>query len=386
RSSDVISDNRVNVYEEGSDRLMWYKESFLTEDEIVEHVVDNASSTTLWTIHKPLRGWYIHLRAPSFPPKSFIAFAPVPPSSHHHVPAALFFSCRTLTRRPRFPGLAPPTSSETSAQPRMSIESDITLASVPDSSAHTYPPPPTPPAVFVSPPSPASVNAKLAQIPSQPPPSRPRLQLTTLVLAPHTQPPPADDGSFFSRVTRAFRNNAPALSNSFSLFPVLPPPQPSSQTQVLASPTSTAPLRQVQKQNKHPQLTGPLGARPVLVFRDTTPVFTVHQSSGVLELDLDEIRALGVDMAFWIAVALAYGEFLGDRDVSMNVDFLIDATDRSNRGIWPQLRIEDRLQYCMEIWSDTNLSRACRRVWALVSCGDVGIFQSENVRSGHGSR
>ncbi|KAI0309997.1 hypothetical protein OF83DRAFT_1179008, partial [Amylostereum chailletii] len=56
---------------------------------------------------------------------------------------------------------------------------------------------------------------------------------------------------------------------------------------------------------------------PLLTFTDTTPVFTVRASSGVLEIDLDEVGRLGrlgVDLGFWVAVSLAYGDFLTDRE------------------------------------------------------------------------
>ena len=58
------------------------------------------------------------------------------------------------------------------------------------------------------------------------------------------------------------------------------------------------------------------GPAPLLTFYDTTPVFSVGSSTGVFEVHTDEVGKLGVDLGFWIAVALAYGEFLGDREVS----------------------------------------------------------------------
>jgi len=55
-------------------------------------------------------------------------------------------------------------------------------------------------------------------------------------------------------------------------------------------------------------------AAPLLTFEDTTPVFAVGSSTGVFEIHLDDVGKLGVDLGFWIAVALAYCEFLGDRE------------------------------------------------------------------------
>jgi len=56
------------------------------------------------------------------------------------------------------------------------------------------------------------------------------------------------------------------------------------------------------------------GPAPLLKFEDTTPMFSVSSSTGVFEIYLDDIGKLGVDLGFWIAVALAYCEFLGDRE------------------------------------------------------------------------
>lgn len=55
---------------------------------------------------------------------------------------------------------------------------------------------------------------------------------------------------------------------------------------------------------------------PLIVFTDSTPVLSAIPS-GTLTVDEQEIRALGVDMAFWIAVSLAYLDYLRDRDVSL---------------------------------------------------------------------
>jgi hypothetical protein len=49
-------------------------------------------------------------------------------------------------------------------------------------------------------------------------------------------------------------------------------------------------------------------------------VFSVGSSTGIFEIHLDDIGKLGLDVAFWIAVALAYGEFLGDREVRILVN------------------------------------------------------------------
>jgi len=53
---------------------------------------------------------------------------------------------------------------------------------------------------------------------------------------------------------------------------------------------------------------------PVLTFHDATPLIGTHSTSGTIELDHGVARALGVDPSWWIAIALAYIEFLDDRD------------------------------------------------------------------------
>jgi hypothetical protein len=56
---------------------------------------------------------------------------------------------------------------------------------------------------------------------------------------------------------------------------------------------------------------------PLLKFHDTTPVLTVRSLSGEIEIEGREEAACGVDRGFWIAVALAYLEFLEEREVGL---------------------------------------------------------------------
>ncbi|KAA1467057.1 hypothetical protein DENSPDRAFT_832027 [Dentipellis sp. KUC8613] len=327
RSSDVISENKVNVLEEASERVIWYKERYLAEDEIIEHVVENATSTLLWTIHRPLRGWYIRLRAPTFPPSVYISLLPLPKNSPHHTQAALFFSCRTNVPTspvsPSYPSSSqsppppPPLNpSSPSTSTKSSLESDDTLTEPSQSPvSHTYPPSPTPPAILVSPPSPRSVRAKLDSLSPLPAHrlSRPRMQITEFLLAPHVQPAapePQQDQGFFSRALRAFRNNTPAPSNSFMICE-LPPAPPQPPAPPLDGTSGSGPGSRPSAPAARPHRLPPT---PLLVFHDTTPVFTLNSTSGIFELNTEEMRKLGVDVGFWIAVALVYGEFLADRE------------------------------------------------------------------------
>ncbi|KAH9017388.1 hypothetical protein EDB85DRAFT_2016413, partial [Lactarius pseudohatsudake] len=298
RSSDVLSVNRVNVAEEKSERVIWYKERLLSDNEIIEHLVDNATSKVLWEIHRPLRGWYIHLRAPNFPRGVFVPLVPVPPSSPYHSPGSLKFSCRTSVASP--PSVS---ANQSSPSPRFpaashsSTDSDATLTDATSgqfSQTHTYPPAPTPPSALVAPPSPSAVHAKLDQLAQRHPRTRP--VISQFMLSPHTYASvtPASEG-LFSRALRALRNSAPTQSNSFSLSPL--PDGPT------VAPTESAHSSQIAQ-----------GPAPFFTFHDTTPVFSVGSSTGVFEVHIDEVGKLGVDLGFWIAIAMAYGEFLGDRE------------------------------------------------------------------------
>ncbi|KAI0790182.1 hypothetical protein BC629DRAFT_1582130 [Irpex lacteus] len=278
-SSDVLSDMRLNVLQEGTEKVLWYKERYLAEDEIVENVVDNVTSTIQWTIHKPVQGWYIRLRSPSFPPGSFISLTPAPSSSPYHSDAALVFSCRTNV----------PSSVARRSSARRSSDSDATLTS--DAAVHSYPPtPPQNPVLRVSPPSPRSVQAKLTELSSP----LPEQQITPFILTPHSHAhiPEQKELSVFARMMSALKNSAPSHSSSFTLSP-------------LPNATST------------PSSSGPSPSAtpvPLLTYHDRTPAWKVSSTQGTLEMDTQQERDLGVHPSFYIAVALAYLDFLTERE------------------------------------------------------------------------
>lgn len=258
---------------------------------------ENATSTVQWTIHKPVKGWYIRLRSPSFSPGSFISLTPPPTSSPFHSEAALTFSCRTNVPTP------PRTSTATSGS-RRSRDSDVTLTC--ESTVHSYPPTPPPqnPAIRVSPPSPRSVHAKLAEIPQ----ARPAQQVMPFVLAPHSHAhvphQQKQQLSVFARVVSALKNSAPSHSSSFTLSPVPPPSSPQIAAGVVPTPT------------------------PLLTYHDRTPVWKVGSTYGLLEIDAERERELGVQTSFYVAVALTYLEFLTDREVSAVLDTLTLHTEQ----------------------------------------------------------
>lgn len=265
----------------------------------------------LWEIHRPLRGWYIRLRSPRFPRNVFISLVPVPPSSPYHSPGALKFSCATNVAPGSHPQ-SPPT--KPSSSPRLpgvsshtSTDSDVTLTDEPRgqfSPTHTYPPAPTPPRTVVPPPSPGAVHEKLDHL------AHPRVVVSQFIFLPHTRgaatpASPASEG-LFSRALRTLKNNTPASANSFTLSPLPDGPPPTSADN--------------HHHHHHHHSPAAYGLAPLLTFEDTTPVFSVGSSTGAFEIHIDDIGKLGLDLGFWIAVALAYSEFVGDREVSWTVN------------------------------------------------------------------
>ncbi|KAF8144572.1 hypothetical protein K438DRAFT_2101630 [Mycena galopus ATCC 62051] len=92
--SDVLADLRVNVTLKGSEKVLWFRERFLEDEEIIEHLVHNETWRIQWTMHRPRNGWYIHIRSSAFQPGAFIPLIPPRPDSAHP-PGALLFESRT---------------------------------------------------------------------------------------------------------------------------------------------------------------------------------------------------------------------------------------------------------------------------------------------------
>ncbi|KAI1795463.1 hypothetical protein LXA43DRAFT_992936 [Ganoderma leucocontextum] len=309
RSSDVLEDMRINVSAEGSDKVIWYKERFLTDDEILEHIVVNATSTIVWTIHRPKRGWYIRLRPPSFPPGVYTPLLPLPQTSPYFADAALSFACRTNLPQTRPPALT-----------QHSTDSDVTLT---DGAAprererereqHSYPPtPPTGPVVIVKPPSPRSVHAKLNSVSLGSPPLRAaQSAVTHFVVTPRPLAPPAEQASVLSRLFAVIKSNAPSHDYSFTLAPI-PAAAMGSSSPTFATTSGSAPPAGVARPGQ--ASTNTLTPVPLLTFQDRTPVWTARCSSGLIELDEGQCRVLGVDPVFYVAVALTYLEFLEERE------------------------------------------------------------------------
>ena len=256
-SSDVLSEQlRVNVYDEhDKDKVLFYKERFLSDTEIVDHLVHNPTSTILWTIHRPKRGWYLRIRSPTFPPKLFIQLSPVTSKSLYHTEGALSFITRTNVPRPirlspRNGGVPVPNSISRLSMSggtrhsvdRENLESvDLEPPAMGASTSMSYPPTstngtPPPPSVLVHPPTPhrprdshsshASSSSSSSSSPSQPhlhPPSPrqrpPPTQLTNFLLTPHSfapQPAPPNS-SIWDKAMSYIKTHRPSHSNSFTL-------------------------------------------------------------------------------------------------------------------------------------------------------------------------
>ncbi|KAK7035705.1 hypothetical protein R3P38DRAFT_603897 [Favolaschia claudopus] len=289
QSSDVLADLKVNVMLENTNRIVWYKERFLEDEEIIEHFVHNETGRICWTMHRPRNGWYIRIRSPVFPPGVFIPLIPPSPNSPHPT-GALLFSSRTNI---------PPVP-------------DVSSARASTSTNHSYPPTP-PPAVVVLPPTPtpASVQARLDEQGQQK--RRPQTQVTEFVLAPYTsdlQYLKPEQVSFFQRAFSMLKSSASGPSYSFTLARVGAPPS------VLASPPYVSDTTPVTSPATESPLTlaTPAVFPPLLKFHDRTPVMMVSTVTGLIEVDQTEEALLGVDSSFWLAVALTYLEFLQEKE------------------------------------------------------------------------
>ncbi|KAK7680775.1 hypothetical protein QCA50_016083 [Cerrena zonata] len=298
QSSDVLSDMKVNVKDEGSDNVRWYKERFLAEDEIIEHVVDNASSIILWTIHRPKRGWYIRIRAPTFPPGVFIPLAGVPKSSPYHTDAALTFACRTGAPSRLSIGTNPSACSS-----KQSVDSDVTLTDRDreGQKEHSYPPTPSASSPTIRTVSLQGIESRLRELPQSSTPNRRPHSLVTgslthFLITPHSTvhvPAHAESTSFFTRLVSSLKSHSPAPSYSFTISPISSPLPPNA------------------PESAHIPITTPV---PILAFHDQTPVWTARSMTGLVELNNALVRSLGVEPSFYIACALTYLEFLSERE------------------------------------------------------------------------
>ncbi|KAF9265094.1 hypothetical protein L218DRAFT_182497 [Marasmius fiardii PR-910] len=265
-------------------------ERYLGDHEIVDHIVHNPTSTICWTVHKPLKGWYIRIRSPTFPPGVFIPLIPLSPNSPHYAQGALTFRSRTS-----IPSVK---DAETPTQRSTSTAKDTSTSTV-----HSYPPtPPTVPSLVLQPASPpSSPPVSTSKLLSDPPTkiSWSSTSINDFVIAPCL--PAATSPSLFSRIVSAIRDNETLGSNSFTI----------SRIAVQAPP----PYVSISAGNDPSSSSNPTSVKclPLLTFRDRTSLLTARSMNGILEMDQTEERLLGVDSAFWITVALTYLDFVNDK-------------------------------------------------------------------------
>jgi len=274
----------------------------------------DATNTICWTIHRPLRGWYIRIRSPMFPPGVFIPLTPVPSSAPYHTEAAMSFNSRTNT-----PVTITPRQLSNGAELSQSQDSDAAPSS---SCVHSYPPPP---ATVTPSHSPDILRRPVSHFPAS--------QITQFILAPSSSTPSdadSSDSSFFSRALSVIKSLRPARSNSFTLSRVLHPPKRdgvssppppyrsnASVSSVEQVPVSLPALPETATALGHFQQSQPVLNTSLLVFHDQTPLLTLRSLTGLIELNQIEEQTLGVDTSFWIAIALTYLEFLEEREVSV---------------------------------------------------------------------
>jgi len=278
----------------------------------------DATNTVCWTIHRPIRGWYIRIRSPVFPPGVFIPITPVPSSAPYHTEAALSFNSRT-----NIPVTIPMHSPRESYNgPELSQPQDSDAA--PSSSRlHSYPPPPAT----------GTPSRSLPDLLRRPVSLVPASQITQFILTPSSSPP--DDAnysnpSFFSRALSVIKSYSSSHSNSFTLSRVLHPPKRdgvssppppyrsnASVSSVEQVPVSLPPFPEIATALGHFQQSQPILNTSLLVFHDQTPLLTLRSLTGLIELNQVEEHTLGVDTSFWIAIALTYLEFLEERGVSI---------------------------------------------------------------------
>ncbi|KAI9434739.1 hypothetical protein F5148DRAFT_990007, partial [Russula earlei] len=179
---------------------------------------DNANSTVLWEIHRPLHRWYIHLRSPHFPPNIFVSLVPVPASSLNYCPGSLKFSCCTNTITESWACTSATLSSHLASH--SATDSDMMLTDTSSrqfSLTHTYPPVPTLPSAVILPLSLSTVHAKLDQL------AQCCLAILHFILSPctHATTTPVSKGLFLDWIRILSISGKSTSTSIHTLFPTL---------------------------------------------------------------------------------------------------------------------------------------------------------------------
>ncbi|KAG8873131.1 hypothetical protein FRB97_007000 [Tulasnella sp. 331] len=332
-SSDVIDHNfRLKISDERSKKVEWTQERTLTEAEVIDSLVESSNGRTAWTVHRPIQGWYIKLRSPAFPENFFIPLTPYSTKAHSAhfsgetvVDGSFTFACRTVAL-----DISRPSAPSTPAR-----------SSFAAAGAHSYPPSPGGPNPTPSPrdsigststtatlveenknralqvneaTTPTSSSSQQTPLNRRPPPpplrAPPQSQVTHFLitpepllaypLSPEQEMRQQQQGKASHRVTGLFSSlTQKIVGTTKRSFTIKIPSSP--------YPTSAYGVNQTATDSSSPMLT-------LITFHDTTPTFSLgSHTSGVIELDDGIARILGVDKGFYIAVTLAFLQFLEDK-------------------------------------------------------------------------
>ena len=340
---------------------------------------DAKTNQTRWTIHQPARkGWYIRLRSPLFPPGACIALTP--PSFHAkpaHSPAqprstsgapqgsaddrtgrgtgmsgsvnttftgagepVLIFGCQTLVPS----SISASTSTGEQGGGAMSNRSSVDHSYPPSTPSQTRSPSSTSQQLTEGTEITSAAQRTPSSPPRQPPRPAPRWHVThytlqtgipaTGVLAgthhhPHLIHPDqhVHQPSFLQRALAplSYLASSSGINTSaynFTIQPAAAPP--------VASGSTSSPDPKASTTNPNPSETTTVGGHvsaaadsssllpssPFVAFTDNTPILRATPS-GTLSVDAEKVRTLGVEMTFWVAVALAFWEFLREREVRL---------------------------------------------------------------------
>jgi len=197
------------------------------------------------------------------------------------------------------------------AYPNTSLETLVDAAERrPLASDHSYPPSPSP---VHSPPLEKAPLNSLRHGPSGPGSvytSSERSSTSTSSTTPRS-PPPTFGASQSQGHPVTLTTTSPQVRPEVTRFLLAPaPPQKSNRLSFLPSAVSSNLLG-----TRKSFVIRTQSIPPVLTFTDTTSLLIgTGATSGTIELDHGVARALGVEPSWWIAVALAYIEFLDERD------------------------------------------------------------------------
>ncbi|KAH9821147.1 hypothetical protein DFH28DRAFT_951617 [Melampsora americana] len=296
----------------------------LTDDEIVESVMDSTGQV-LWTIHKPIRGWYLVIRSPSYTnPRTHIALQPLKLRGPTHEDRFIFRlspihlpSTSTSSSSPTTDVNSPPTASNMST--RASSSSQTTSHSPLRSSDP-----------FINPGSAHRHNLKRASTTSHNI-HAPQIVISSSTSTNSTDPTsedefPTADGHVALRLPSSELSNLDDSSHS-NTHPTPNPinsDEPTMEIDFLLQPLTPAiPLSTFGRlisffgeTDRSFCCTRPGSASVVeniMSYEDETSMFNLS-TKGQLKVRFEALSQYGMPVCFWITIALAYLGFRGDKE------------------------------------------------------------------------